>query len=111
MPAGFFSGEVEVHVPRAVQTAGRHLCFVKGSWERDTLRLHAGFWYRQAEPKLAGGLVGLKVKQRLAELEKLEREVPAAPSDATVHRGADPRQQLFAGAVLLMMFEPDTATP
>ncbi|MCL4207553.1 MAG: hypothetical protein KJ000_34140 [Pirellulaceae bacterium] len=79
--------------------------------ERDTLRLRAGFWYRQAEPKLAGGLVGLKVKQRLAELEKLEREVPAAPSDATVHRGADPRQQLLQGAVLLMTFEPDTFTP
>jgi hypothetical protein len=79
--------------------------------ERDTLRLRAGFWYRQAEPKLAGGLIGLKVKQRLAELEKLEQEVPAAPSDATVHRGADPRQQLFAGAVLLMTFEPDTFTP
>ena len=28
----------------------------------------AGFWYRQAEPKLAGGLAGLKIKQRLADI-------------------------------------------
>ena len=44
--------------------------------ERDTLRLRAGFWYRQAAPKLAGGLAGLKIKQRLAEVEKLGREIP-----------------------------------
>jgi hypothetical protein len=44
--------------------------------ERDTLRLRAGFWYRQAEPGLAGGLAGLKVKQRLAELSKLGADVP-----------------------------------
>jgi hypothetical protein len=146
--------------PAANLAAGRHLCFLKGNWERgvpmlalgsdaalkavaikdlrgadsadeqaaigdawwdlaeakqgeerDSLRLRAGFWYRQAEPKLAEGLAALKVKQRLTELEKLGREVPAAPSDATVHRVADPRQQLFAGAVLLMTFEADTFTP
>jgi formylglycine-generating enzyme required for sulfatase activity len=111
--------------PAANLAAGRHLCFVKGDWERgvpmlalgndaelkavatkdlagansaeeqaalgdgwwtlaekmqgperDTLRLRAGFWYRQAEPGLAGGLAGLKVKQRLAELEKLGADVP-----------------------------------
>jgi len=44
--------------------------------ERDALRLRADFWYRQAEPSLAGGLAGLKVKQRLAELEKLGADVP-----------------------------------
>ncbi len=46
--------------------------------ERDTLRLLAGFWYRQAEPSLAGGLAGLKVKQRLEEISKLRREIPTA---------------------------------
>ena len=47
--------------------------------ERDTLRLRAGFWYRQAEPSVAGGLVGLKIKQRLEAIAKLDREIPAAP--------------------------------
>ncbi len=37
---------------------------------RDSLRLRAGVWYRQAAPKLAGGLMGQKVKQRLEELAK-----------------------------------------
>jgi formylglycine-generating enzyme required for sulfatase activity len=46
--------------------------------ERDTLRLRAGFWYRQAEPKLAGGLAALKVKQRLEAISNLGREIPAA---------------------------------
>jgi len=50
--------------------------------ERNTLRLRAGFWYRQAEPKLAGGLAGLKIRTRLAELEKLGREAPVAPPAA-----------------------------
>jgi len=115
--------------PAANLAAGRHLCFVKGDWnrgvpmlalgsdealravaikdlrgansaeeqaaigdgwwdlaetkqgeERDTLRLRAGLWYRQAEPKLAGGLAGLKVKQRLEVIAKLGREIPTAPS-------------------------------
>lgn len=44
---------------------------------RDTLQLRAGFWYRQAEPKLAGNLVGLKAKQRLEEISNLGREIPA----------------------------------
>ena len=79
--------------------------------ERDTLRLRAGVWYRQAEPKLAEGLVALKVKQRLAELDKVEREIPAAPIAATEHRVADPRQQLLAAAVLIMTFEAETFAP
>ena len=145
--------------PAANLAAGRHLCFVKGNWdrgvpmlalgsdaalkaaaikdlrgansadeqatigdawwdvaeakqgeERETLRLRAGFWYRQAEPKLAGGLAALKVKQRLAELEKADREIPTAPREAMGARVAQPRLQLPAGAVLLMTFEPDTFT-
>jgi len=115
--------------PEGNLAAGRHLCFVKGDWnrgvpmlalgsdealravaikdlrvansaeeqaaigdgwwdladarqgkERDTLRLRAGLWYRQAEPKLAGGLAGLKIKQRLEVIAKLGREIPTAPS-------------------------------
>jgi formylglycine-generating enzyme required for sulfatase activity len=46
--------------------------------DRDLLRLRAGVWYRQAEPKLAGGLSGLKAKQRLEEISKLGRNTPAA---------------------------------
>jgi hypothetical protein len=140
--------------------AGRHLCFVKGNWERgvpmlargsdvalkaaairdlrgassveeqvaigdawwdlaetregeerDTLRLRAGFWYRQAEPKLAEGLVALKVKQRLAELEKVGHKVPTAPIATTERRVADPRQQLLVGAVLITTFEAETFAP
>ena len=48
--------------------------------ERDTLRLRAGFWYRQAEPMVAGGLVGLKIKQRLEAIAKLGGEISAAPT-------------------------------
>ncbi|TVS20852.1 MAG: formylglycine-generating enzyme family protein [Planctomycetaceae bacterium] len=47
--------------------------------ERDLLRLRAGSWYRRAGPQLAG-LAGLRVKQRLEELAKLDREIPAAPT-------------------------------
>jgi hypothetical protein len=84
--------------------------------ERDLLRLRAGFWYQQAEPKLAGDLAGLKIKQRLEELKKAGREIPAAsgsapePSRPPASRVSDPRKQLLAGAVLLMTFEPDTVT-
>ena len=79
--------------------------------ERDALRLRAGVWYRQAEPKLAGGLTGLKVKQRLAEVEKAGQETPKvakAPSKSPTPRPIDPRPQLLAGAILLMTFEPET---
>lgn len=49
--------------------------------ERDALLLRAGFWYRQAEPKLAGKVVGLKIKQRLEEVSKLGGQIsaPSAP--------------------------------
>jgi formylglycine-generating enzyme required for sulfatase activity len=122
--------------PEANLAAGRHLCFVKGNWdrgvpmlalgsdaalkavaikdlrgadsadeqaaigdawwdlaetkqgeERDTLRSRAGFWYRQAEPKLASGLAGLKIKQRLEEISKLDREIPAASRTPTGSQG------------------------
>jgi hypothetical protein len=79
--------------------------------ECDALRQRAGFWYRQAEPKLAGGLSGLKIKQRLAEVEKPGREAPKAAkttSKSPASRPVDPRPQLLAGAILLMTFEPET---
>jgi len=47
----------------------------------------------------------------LAELDTIEHEIPAAPIAATEHRVADPRQQLLAGAVLLMTFEAETFAP
>jgi formylglycine-generating enzyme required for sulfatase activity len=50
--------------------------------ERNALRLRAGFWYRQAEPAVAGGLEGLKIKQRLETIAKLDREIPGAPPPA-----------------------------
>ena len=90
--------------------------------ERNLLQLRAGLWYRQAEPKLAGGLAGIKIKQRLAEVAKLGREIPMATNEAPVPseptasgkpvkpRTTDPRSQPFAEAVLLMTFEPDTIT-
>lgn len=46
--------------------------------ERDSLRLRAGSWYRQAAPKLAGGLAGLKIKQRLEEIQQREADDKAA---------------------------------
>jgi formylglycine-generating enzyme required for sulfatase activity len=48
--------------------------------ERDLLRLRAGSWYRQAAPSVAGGLAGMKIKQRLDAISKLGREIPAASS-------------------------------
>jgi hypothetical protein len=78
--------------------------------ERDLLRLRAGFWYQQAEPKLAGELAGLKIKQRLAELKKGDRDIPTVASKATPPSAALPREQLLAGTILIMTFEPDTFT-
>jgi formylglycine-generating enzyme required for sulfatase activity len=48
--------------------------------ESDLLRLRAGSWYRRAAPQLAGSLAGLRIKQRLEEIAKLDREIPAAPT-------------------------------
>jgi formylglycine-generating enzyme required for sulfatase activity len=48
--------------------------------ERDSLRLRAGFWYRQAEPQLAAGLGRLKITQRLAEVSKLGWPIPGPSS-------------------------------
>jgi hypothetical protein len=59
----------------AIGDAWWDLAETKQGTQRDTLRLRAGFWYRQAEPKLGGGLTGLKVRQRLAELSKLDAAV------------------------------------
>jgi formylglycine-generating enzyme required for sulfatase activity len=48
--------------------------------ERDVLRLRAGSWYRRAAPQLAD-LAGLRIKQRLEEIGKLDLETPAAPTN------------------------------
>jgi len=43
----------------------------------DSLRLHAAFWYRRAEPRLASGLAKVKVRKRLAQIDEVERETSA----------------------------------
>ncbi len=81
----------------AIGDAWWDLAESKEGVERDTLRLRAGLWYRQAVPKLAGGLIGLKVKQRLGELataglssrlDKIAEATNAAPSP-TANRGLE----------------------
>ncbi len=67
----------------AIGDAWWDLAEAKQGEERETLRLRAGFWYRQAEPKLAVGLAGLKITQRLEELKKVDRELPTASQAAT----------------------------
>jgi formylglycine-generating enzyme required for sulfatase activity len=62
----------------AIGDAWWDLAETKQGEERDTLRLRAGYWYRQAEPNLSGGLARLKIKQRLEEISKFGREIPAA---------------------------------
>ncbi len=47
--------------------------------ERASLRLRAGYWYRQAEPNVPAGLGRLKVTQRLAEISKAAK--PLTESD------------------------------
>jgi len=56
--------------------------------ERDALRVRAGFWYQQAAPKLAGALAGLRIKQRLDEVEKLR-----ATGSAVAERTAPTKEQ------------------
>jgi formylglycine-generating enzyme required for sulfatase activity len=59
------------------------LAETKSGSERDAFRLRAGAWYQQAEPNLSGGLAGLKVKQRLADIAKLGREIPKVTETTT----------------------------
>jgi hypothetical protein len=67
----------------AIGDAWWDLAEAKQGEERGTLRLRAGFWYLQAEPKLAEGLTGLKIRQRLDELKKGGGEIPRTSHDAT----------------------------
>jgi len=62
--------------------------------EREALRLRAGFWYQQATAKLAGGLAGLKVKQRLDEVEKLRATGSAVAKKSASARERSSRQHL-----------------
>jgi hypothetical protein len=68
--------------------------------ERDAWRLRAGFWYRQAAPKLAGDLVGLKIKRRLEELATIDREVPEPSRPAPRDRPVSKPPRLAPGLVL-----------
>lgn len=47
--------------------------------EQDAFRHRAGAWYRKAEPRLAGSLAGLKIKERLAEVAKLGEAASSDP--------------------------------
>jgi len=71
-------GSASAEEQAAIGDAWWDVAEAKESKERDTLRLRAGFWYRQAEPKLAGNLAGLKAKQRLEEISKLGRDILTA---------------------------------
>ena len=51
----------------------------KEGQESESLKVHAGSWYQQAEPNLPAGLARVKVEKRLAELAKLGREIPEPP--------------------------------
>jgi formylglycine-generating enzyme required for sulfatase activity len=47
-----------------------------GGRAREALMLRAGTWYQEAEAGLPEGLVRVMVEKRLAEIEKLGREIP-----------------------------------
>jgi tetratricopeptide (TPR) repeat protein len=69
--------------------------------EQEALRRRAGFWYRQAEPHLTGGLSSLKVKQRLEELSNLDGRVSThLPSLDSVRD--EPRREPTPDAARLM---------
>jgi formylglycine-generating enzyme required for sulfatase activity len=67
----------------AIGDAWWALAEAKVGCERDKLRLRAGSWYQQAESKLSGALAALKVKERLADIAKLGREIPKLTEAAT----------------------------
>jgi formylglycine-generating enzyme required for sulfatase activity len=64
----------------AIGDAWWDLAETREGHESDLLRLRAGSWYRRAAPQLAASLAGLRIKQRLEEIAKLDREIPAAPT-------------------------------
>jgi len=75
--------------------------------QREVMLLRAGGWYGEARAQLSSGLILTKVTRRLEEIEKIGRAAPKAPTAA---KALKPRQQLPAGSILLMTFEPDTFT-
>jgi formylglycine-generating enzyme required for sulfatase activity len=58
--------------------------------ESELLRLRAGSYYRRAAPQLAASLAGLRIKQRLEEIAKLERAIPRAPARSGPPRAVAP---------------------
>ena len=50
-----------------------------GGKSKEALMLRAGTWYQQAEASLPAGLAGVMVEKRLAEIEKLGREIGELP--------------------------------
>jgi formylglycine-generating enzyme required for sulfatase activity len=50
-----------------------------GGKSKEGMMLRAGTWYQEAEASLPAGLAGVMVEKRLAEIEKLGREIPELP--------------------------------
>ena len=66
--------------------SGEQLALADGWWdaaesaqdvERNGLLLHAGTWYRKAQPGVAAGLNKARVEKRLAEIDELDQPSPA----------------------------------
>jgi hypothetical protein len=60
--------------------------------EKESPMLRAGFWYGQAEPRLAAGLTRVKVQRRLADIASLAQPTPAA-KDQPASRDATAAKQ------------------
>jgi hypothetical protein len=69
--------------------------------EQDNLRRRAAYWYRQAEPNLAEGLAGMKVKQRLEELAELGLDGSSPPPVPGSVGGRSSGQQTAQAASLI----------
>jgi formylglycine-generating enzyme required for sulfatase activity len=55
--------------------------------------LRAGFWYGQAEPRLAAGLTRVKIQRRLADIAKLDQPTPAAKVHPASHDATGAKQR------------------
>jgi hypothetical protein len=82
--------------------SGEQLALADGWWdaaelaqdvERNGLLLHAGTWYRKAQPGVAPGLKKARVEKRLAEIDELDQPARAPearrPADFKVNKWVD----------------------
>jgi formylglycine-generating enzyme required for sulfatase activity len=63
----------------ALADAWWEIAQARGRSQMDSIRSHAGLWYRKARPGLPLGLVKNKVEQRLHEVTKLRGQMPTPP--------------------------------